>query len=293
MNQKNYRCFLVLLFTLSMFWSCTGVAVMSMPLYSVKVPVQTMLAKERNDALPNALKTVLVRVSGDSQIDQNSQIADMLNNPNQYVSEYSYQKADLGMSIPWVLVVNFTPSAINQTLTQQKFSIWSKERPLMLVWLAIKDSKGTTLMAGDSKVDAMSLIQHDADWRGLPIVFPLLDFMDKHRVSANDVWTSSVDKIKKASARYNPDEILITTIDETNATAIAAHWLLLSQDQQMHWETDGNQLSGVIAAGINNVADALAQQFVGTHDSAAPETAQAVQVVVMNLHDVGYYAKVM
>ncbi|MEK6731806.1 MAG: DUF2066 domain-containing protein [Pseudomonadota bacterium] len=290
MNHKVCCYFLGLLLILSIFWCSTGVAVTSLPIYSVQVPVQSMSETERNKALPDALKTVLIRVSGDASVSQNDQIAGMLNIPNRYVSEYSYQKAVLGAAMPWILVVNFTPSAINQMLTQQKFSIWSKERPLMLIWLAIKNAKGTELVAGDSTDDAVRLIKQKAERRGLPIAFPLLDFSDMRHVSASDLWAQSIDTVKQASLRYSPDEILMVNIDETNTAAMTAQWLLLSQDQKTPWTTDGAALNDVIESGINKVADALAQQFVGANTTGQENT---VQLIVMNLQDVGDYAKVM
>ena len=52
MNHKVCCYFLGLLLILSIFWCSTGVAVTSLPIYSVQVPVQSMSETERNKALP-------------------------------------------------------------------------------------------------------------------------------------------------------------------------------------------------------------------------------------------------
>ena len=127
-------------------------AVVVSSLYSVKVPVETHSVKERNQSMKKALKIVLIRVSGKSQIEDDPAVNNQLNKVNQYVREYHYsvkQKtnedntlnlvADANQTKQLMLSITFDHKAVQQILSRANQTVWGNDRPLTLIWTVVEN----------------------------------------------------------------------------------------------------------------------------------------------------------
>lgn len=288
------RYWFCLLTVMMLFLSVSVHAVVVSGLYSVQVPVDSQAASLRNPAVLHAFKTVLVKVSGNSAVLNNSAVQAAFAQSSDYLQDYSYQKpSDDDQTVPASLLqVNFSDSAINQLLQSNGFTIWPANRPETLVWLVVKDQNQETFVRdGDNSVPAIGVLQKAFDARGLPIMFPVMDLSDTLQVTATDVTALNPATILNASERYQPDAILLVYLDMQNASQIAAHWQLIVGQTKQRWETDGADVNSVIQNGVDDIADALANQFTVT--AGTDQQQQQLTLVINQLSGLSDYANLM
>jgi hypothetical protein len=149
-------------------------------LYQVMVPVSSQAGQLRQQAIDDAFKQILIRVSGNSQIMQNSDIEAALKNANQYMQQYSYTQTPLTGTeadnnpgaTRLVLQVVFDPAQIKQLLQQVAQPVWGRDRPTMLIWVVEGDSQNRHFVSLSTPDKTLQMIQQLAQQRGLPLVWP-------------------------------------------------------------------------------------------------------------------------
>lgn len=274
---------------LSLIISTTASAAVVSSLYSAQIPVNSHSSSQQNQALTQALNLVLIKVSGNSAITNIDGISGALEDPNQYVRNFSYTKAANNSTMPLLLNVNFTPQAINDLLQQTGQPIWSQNRPLTLIWLVTKNASGLHLINNSSEEQIAQLTNEASTKRGLPIIFPILDLSDIQQIQASDVWAPFINVIQRASARYAPDEILIVRINNSNQENIVSNWTLLSQNKSLNWDIKNKNIEETINNGIDNVVTTLANQFAVTKSNNQQHD---LKLLVTDLQSINDYAKI-
>jgi hypothetical protein len=215
------------------FASADTYAVTVADLYDVSEPVQST----RDAAFADALRTVVVRISGDR--DAPAKLGASLNNPRQYVQKFGFTSED-------VLEVGFDSVSIERLLTQAGLPIWGRERPAVLVLLDIADGNGEHLVdtqSPDSDRESLNAVARD---RGLPLRWPTSD------VQAISATASSADELLQLAARFEANAVLRGY--QTNGTV---RWRLISADGVS--ETVGTPEDGVQFA-----ADSFAHTFAAS-----------------------------
>ena len=263
-------------------------------LYTMKIPVKSQSAGERKHALPDALEQTLIKVSGNSEISENETIAAALAKPESLLTNYTYTNQRQRDSLPLLLTVNFDPEQINALLKHSGQGIWSQERSLTIVWLAIDRGNEKQLLAADSVSKLPTEMQHMANARGLPIIFPLLDLVDMEQVSLNDVMAPFPWNISQASKRYKSEAELIGKLYQVVNEADGksqwhGQWLLLQNGAKLNWQTKGETQEVVIRQMINEMADAMGRQYAVTY---SPSRKHHLTVAIFGIKDLADYGKV-
>jgi len=288
MKKKYFKIGLLLL--LFGYFALAQAAVVQ-GLYSAQMPVTSRSTADRNQAINQAFQQVLIKVSGHSNVISEASMADVLKQASSYVQEFSYKPNTDNADYPLMLQIHFLSKAINQVLTQHQQAVWSANRPLFLVWMAVQDQSGTTLMSSDSDNPAFKLLMQEMKKRALPVIFPILDLEDLQQVTPSDVWAPFLNVIAKASKRYMADGILVIRLNLKDPNNLSGQWLLLQNNKKMRWETEGSSLSELIQTGVNDVVDGLAPQFTMVRQHVA-ETRE-IQMAVSQLQGIGDYTKVV
>ena len=72
---------------------------------------------------------------------------------------------------------------IERMLADAQIPLWDSNRPSVLIWMALQDESGSrSLMTSDINNDIIEYIKYFADARGLPVLFPVLDFEDRRNL---------------------------------------------------------------------------------------------------------------
>jgi len=287
---------------MSILAATAGYAVQVNGLYRAEIPVTSQSAQERKSAIQQALQQVFIKVSGDSSIVKLDSVLNALSDPDHYLQSYNYlngqrPNADPGDVGGYFLQAQFSAKAINQLLLDHNQTLWGRNRPLLLVWLAIQNGPGSKLELVSSAREGQNQAQNyfiaDAKSRGLPTLFPLYDLTDMQHVSANDILNANTQAIAQASKRYGSDSILTGSIQQgvEPDSSWRAHWILLSQGNRTVWDNTAGTLKDLISSGIDAVTDTLAVRY-GVAATQGNSEEGHLQLTVLNVQNLANYAKV-
>ena len=171
--------------------------------------------------------------------------------------------------------VDFSSALIDELLTAANIPIWDSNRPSVLVWMALQDEAGNrSLMTSDINDDIIELIQEFADRRGLPVLFPVLDFEDRRSLNEDLVWTLNEEAIRKASNRYGADSILTGRLHFTASGELVGLWQFLFQDEADVFDGFSTDLREYLHGPLARVTSQLASYFAIVPESATTEMVQ-------------------
>ena len=167
-------------------------------LYVADVYVTAESDSQRLSGARAGLLQVLVRVSGSQSVVDSPEIRAALRSPTRYYYQYSYRATDRTFQVGdeilpgRILRLSFEPNAVAGLLRDAGYAVWGSNRPSVLLWVAVQDENGRSIVSeidGDSSgADIKQAFDELAKARGLPILYPLLDLEDTSRVSEAEVW---------------------------------------------------------------------------------------------------------
>jgi len=222
-------------------------------------------------AFQDAMKTVLIRVTGRRSADEDPALASLVANARRYVQQC--RGAPDGQ-----LWVAFDGPAIERWLTQNGQPLWGHERPTTLVLLAVQTGAQTgSVTSTEESSDLKSAIIGAAALRGLPLVWPSSAELQKFHIDFAAVNSGSPSSFVEIARRMGSDGVLIGRASGAAANA-NVRWTHLFQDRS-------SEYSGTLE-GVNRAADLYAGMF------AASGGLVPVDIEVSGLNDLRDYAGV-
>lgn len=263
-------------------------------LYEVQVPVADRSGAARAEALRQAMTRLLVRVTGERDAARLVGIEALLAQPEQYVQQFRYldavpsPAASGSETDALALNVRFDGSALEQVLREQGLPVWGRERPPVLLWLAVGGEQ-RHLIAADSDHPLRETAERVARERGLPVLFPLLDLEDQARVGYADVWGGFDETVLAASERYHPQLVLQGRL-QSGAGGWRGRWTLHIGQDRLQWQSTGVNASEALAEGLHLAADRLALRLAVRALGAA---GQVERIRVREVRSLNDYARVL
>ena len=182
--------------------------------------------------------------------------------------------------------VEFSSVSIEQMLTDARIPLWDSNRPSVLIWMALQDESGSrSLMSSDINSDIINLIRVFGKARGLPVLFPVLDFEDRRNLNEDLVWRLDEDAIRSASLRYGADSILTGRLHFASSGELVGLWQFQFQGETQVFDGFSTDLEAYLNAPLERVTAQLAQYF-----AIVPELDLAASVIlrvdgISNLQD--------
>ena len=276
--------FALLLFVLLSLWygpNAAEAAVELKQMYQSRVPVASQSVSDRDVALREALRRTFLRVSGDDTLLEHEKVQLALQNVRNFVQQYGYQQED----DQFVLWVQFDQPQVDRTIQSAGSGIWSNLRPELLFWLVVEDERlqRTIVGTGDNS-ELLAHLREQAQIRGLPVKFPLLDLNDSMSVSVLDLWARFDDRIDFASSRYDADGVVVARIYQSDR-AISEQtwtldWTLKLGDVRWRGEVTADERAELGAKLIADISRQLSQRY---SISANAEMAGLWRVNIVNL----------
>ena len=278
-------------------------------LYEASVPVPDQSAAARRVALQEALAAVLVKVTGERSAGGVAALANLIQDPSQFLQQYRYEQAPTTGSTPaltyydltrtgtpaipptgLLLSAKFDPEVVDQTVRAAHEPLWGQERPTTLVWIAFQDSNNVSIVSASNNPTIAQALNSAAQQRGVPLLFPSMDAVDQQAIGVPDITQDNSVRIQQASQRYKPDATLVGTIYMTTPGQYAARWQLTAGAETQSWTTPPSDLASVATDGVQTMADNYAKWF-----ALAPGVAGAsgVTLSVTGIDSVTAYAKVL
>lgn len=242
-------------------------------LYEVEVPVEGQTRKERAYVVREALKAILVRISGRNEANAIGDDEILVPRPTRFVQQFRYRKFKSDEVIPppaidgakpytQKLWLRFTEKTISKLLHKQGLPVWGKTRPATLVWLVVDDKKKRVLVGNSTRHISRTHIKQEATKRGLPFRLPLLDLADQSKLQVADVWGNFEDTILAASSRYQAQAVLVGRIYLDFSNSWNTRWSLYSDGQRQDWEVNNNEtLRIAVEEGLSKTGDILSARF--------------------------------
>ena len=220
-------------------------------------------------AFQTAMKSVLIRVTGRRNADEDPALAPLVGNARRYVQQYRAAPDDQ-------LWVAFDGPAIERWLTQNGQPLWGHERPTTLVLLAVQTGpqSGSVVTTEDTS-ELKSAIDAAAAARGLPLLWPSAAELQKFHIDYAALSGGSPATLAEIGRRMGGEGVLIGRASSASANA-NVRWTHLFQDRS-------SEYSGTLE-GVNRAADLYAGMF------AASGALVPVDIEVSGLNDLRDYA---
>lgn len=261
-------------------------------LYSVSQLVVDQSVSLRQQATAKGLATVLIRVSGRKNTVSHPLVRDALTQATSYLNQYSYSSTDetitiAGSSRPASqLLLQYSATSIQRLLQQAQIVTWPENRPEVLLWVASNLQQQKRLL--DKQAQETLAIKAAGELRGLPIVMPLLDLLDRQTLSASRLWAMDEIAIRDASARYGADGVLAGRFTRISSTAWQGSFLLLHKDERQYFNGRGATPQLVAQAIIDQTAMYFANRdAVIVNDE---QSAQSMMIAIENIVTFDRYA---
>lgn len=291
-------------------------------LYEASVEVAGKGGEARGEGFRRALEEVLIRVSGSSAVLSNPDIEELLEAPERFVQQYRYEAleeeddddtaaaADAGdtddTDAPEAgdagatpadaagedrepthrLEVSFTGARIEDALRERGVIVWGRQRPEVLVWLAVDDGRERYIIDADGGSPPHSALMAQSRERGLPLLLPLLDVADRSELEFVDISGGFLDAVERASDRYRAEAVLVGHL-QRGGGGWQADWNLLGVGERRTWSARARALDDAVASGVHGATDRLAAALAGRTGERT-----ALRVRVQAVDSVDDYARV-
>ena len=262
---------------------------MSQQLFESEVIVRSQAPAVRAEAMKSALEEVLVRVAGQNSVLMTEPARELLQKPSRLVQQYRYFTVPDSQPPILKLWVRFDGDAIRQALQQQGLAYWGVERPDTLVWLAVEDRGERYVVSADDESDVHKQMVEVARQRGVPVLFPLMDLEDQSQARFSDIWGGFFEHVLKASARYNPQAILIGRLNRSPSGGWSARWYMDVGGKTASWSDSRQQLDVLLQQGMDDTADQLASRFAVANSGGSTTV---VSISVDGVHSLAAYARI-
>ena len=242
-------------------------------LYQAEVEVADQGVAARSKGMSQAMGQVLLKVSGTNQVLLDGGLQSAMQQASRYAQRYQYRSETIQSGMPQqdasgqpknsrlMMQVEFDPRGINALLRQQGHAVWGHVRPMTLVWMAVEDRGTRTLVGADDAGLVRQLLQQNAQQRALPLQLPLLDLEDQSQVRVADIWGSFHHDVLRASARYHAQAVLIGRLYPLSRQQWEVRWTLLHDGEHVSWELRSDDVSVLIASGVDQSGEWLASRF--------------------------------
>lgn len=261
-------------------------------LYSASTPVATQSTAERNAAIKRVFASVLIKISGQSDIVDNKDINKAITSALSYVTTFNFETHNGQLQ----LIASFNESSVDALLKQSSISIWGNQRPTAMLWLAHEGEQHQRLVVSDDSANTTGImVKNQAQARGMPMLLPLWDLDDQFSVTASEVWGLFSDSIALANARYATDYMVLAKVSEYGLNQ-QLNWAIYKQNPLSH------DYREIVASGLDEFVDyptaikALVDQttdfFARQYSVDTSGETGLTEFVVTNIDSIGKYVKV-
>jgi hypothetical protein len=146
-------------------------------LYQASVTMTERGDRAQAEAFAQALRVVLVRVTGRRTAGEDGALAPLVAEARRYVQQYRVAADNQ-------LVVSFDGNAIDRWLAQNGQPIWGRDRPATFVWLAAPaaGTQAAGIVRAEDTSDLKAAIDAEALLRGVPLRWPAAADLVAHHI---------------------------------------------------------------------------------------------------------------
>jgi hypothetical protein len=249
---------------------------------------QASLAK----VAPQALKQVLIKMSGNPGIAALPEVQATISNAPQLIQTFSYSTVTADGQSQLMVNIRFDKGVLDNLLNQAHQAIWRSSRPMTLAWINLdqNDNNPNTILSSDEQLPTVTALKGDASRLGLPMILPAMDLQDQAFINDSSAMPFDTSKLAAAAKRYQVNSVLAGNISSAVDGSWQGQWIFILKGQPHQWNTVGASPQAVIMQAVQDV-DSIMSSVLAVRDNSKLQTKVAMQVTgVSTLDD---YALVM
>lgn len=167
---------------------------------AVNLPVPSRAEAQLRAARQRGLETVLVKMSGTTEVLEAPPIRAALDTPERFLTQYRYEDRPDGQGLD--LRLEYDAEALRRLLRDAGAPLWTANRPVVLAWLVVSE-EALRRFASDADYPELRTAMREAfARRGLPLRQPLYDLEDRIHLPVGAAWRQDAATLVSASARY-------------------------------------------------------------------------------------------
>lgn len=266
-------------------------------LYDFEVEVADQSEKNRRQAISEAMRGVLVKLTGERAIISRPDVIGIVQEAERFIQQYEYRQKIIedpenpdNTQRQLRLWARFNKSALQNKLRENGIPQWGHERPTTLVWLVIQDEKGRNYVSQDLYPEIIEQLNFQASQRGIQLIYPLFDLEDTMQVKTSDIWVGFNDIVILASERYQPDAIIIGTMEKKGEEQWSTRWTTRIKQQATNWDFTAPDMEIALNDGVDGLADRLAQNYT---QPVFQGNASSFDIIVGDIGSYERYVRVM
>jgi hypothetical protein len=256
-------------------------------LNSIVIQVTDTSLETRAKVLPQAFEQVMRRVASSHSAVAHAEFTKAKQNVDAYINTFFYT-ANPGS---YNLTVQFNEQALADLLTKMGRNSFSKNRPQVLLWLVADQDNKPQFVNSSSQEPLADKIDLLSSNYGLPILFPLLDLTERLFIAEQDIVNFNLAPLQQAAGRYNADSVVVGKINHISGIW-HCEWRLLDGQQDVAWNSSGDDLDVELELMFNQLADKLIASYK-VPDKSLAVNKNSIAVRVKGVNNVADYAKVL
>ncbi len=228
-------------------------------LYAGVVPVTGQGEAERRAALPEALRHVLLKLSGERELPPGPALDAALAQAPSYLVAFGYREPtrvlpDGTETTELQLVANFVPSAADAMVRELGLRRWRVQREPVVLWPVVDDRASRTLMpaAYEYELDRMAEV---AEFRGLPVEWPGLPEELMAEVDVQLLWGGYTDQLVGPGGNSQGVAIIAARREGSQWNT---RWTFGDGTATSSWRSDDPDLQVALNTGMNELVDRVA-----------------------------------
>lgn len=239
-------------------------------LYEARVVIENSEEGSLNDDLQRALAQIIVKLSGNHSMLETKPALKQITDASRYVERYQYDT----LGDKDYLIANFSAEALSELLQHHGLKIWSGSRPDFFAWILVEADGKQEILSAETQQDSIDSIKHQAQQRGLPALFPMMDLEDRQALKISDIIEGNKTALQQATGRYGVGAILTAQLTKTFENQWMGKWRVLLNADEKTWETSSDDLNKSLVQGIDEAIDFIATKgmYVTVVESPEPDT---------------------
>ncbi|CAN7153276.1 DUF2066 domain-containing protein [Phyllobacterium sp. LjRoot231] len=268
-RMLDVSCTVAALVIGSLFGCSFAVATSTADLYRARAVVSGQGETNRAVGLARCLEEVLVKVSGDPRLIENSKAVALSRRAADFVASYEYRDRMAGTPIhdeqgsydrPHDLTVTFDAAKIDMALRTLGRAPWLSSRPRVIVFLAVRGRKEKFPLAGDSgqAPDMRTSLAEAAEKVGLPIEVPTQAKFTQYGWNVDTLPSVDYAKLDAAAKAGNGDVALAGTLAWSDkALGWVVDWRIGSEGKVYQWQVRGVGFDDAFRNGMRGTVQVL------------------------------------
>ena len=233
-------------------------------------------------AAREALERALLQRSGDRRLLEDPAVEAALSSARAHLSLFQFERVQ-GVTR---FLAHIDQTALEQLIRQANGTLWTEERPPILLWLVIDEAEGRRFGNRDEEDVLWEAMTLEFEALGLKLRKPLYDLPDKLLVSPEALWQRDFGAVIEASGRYGMTHLLLGRIIRLSKGRTIAEWVYSDGTEEHVSTVQADSTRALVEPGVTLATDQMRLRYAVELTGAATQRSLVISVSnVISLED--------